>query len=519
MSTLPLQTLTTLNRQQLGEVFKDPRTLLAFERIQLQVAQIIPDTFTAFQNLDFVVTAADPSIPNAHVITEGANIDVASAAGLVTITATPSGASGQIQYNNGGSFGAFTVSGDATLNTTTGVLTLATVATAGTYTKGTYDVKGRLITGATAVLASADFANQGTVHTVLHGNASGNPTWAAVDLAADVAGTLPFGNGGTGQSSYTDGQLLIGNTSTGGLSKATLTAGSGVTITNAGGSITIASSGGSGSVTSVGLAAPSIFTVSGSPVTASGTLTFSLNTQSANLVFAGPSSGGAAAPAFRALASADLPVGSASQLGGVKVDNTTIIASGGVLTAIGVSPGGGGALSYAFPATRFAATDTGGFATYGNVLILAKTITVSAIYAPFNVANIGDVYSAFIATVDASCNITGTVASGSSFTTVATGNQQIEFTIGPTVLSAGVNYAICLVITNRTTGTSLRTMSNASAVSMYPNLPIDMAKMFGVFGATTVIAWFLQTSNAPTSVSAVSHTNTGIYAIGMKFSA
>ena len=62
-------------------------------------------------------------------------------------------------------------------------------------------------------------------------------------------------------------------------------------------------------VTSVGLSGPSIFTVSGSPVTSSGTLTFSLNTQAANIVFAGPSSGSAATPTFRSLVLADLPSG------------------------------------------------------------------------------------------------------------------------------------------------------------------------------------------------------------------
>lgn len=55
--------------------------------------------------------------------------------------------------------------------------------------------------------------------------------------------TIGTGYGGTGQTSYTDGQLLIGNTSTGGLTKATLTAGTGVTITNGNGSITINSTG------------------------------------------------------------------------------------------------------------------------------------------------------------------------------------------------------------------------------------------------------------------------------------
>jgi hypothetical protein len=52
-------------------------------------------------------------------------------------------------------------------------------------------------------------------------------------------------NGGTGQTSYTDGQLLIGNSTGNTLTKATLTAGSNVTITNSAGGITIASSGGS----------------------------------------------------------------------------------------------------------------------------------------------------------------------------------------------------------------------------------------------------------------------------------
>lgn len=65
-------------------------------------------------------------------------------------------------------------------------------------------------------------------------------------LSTGVTGTLPVANGGTGQTSYTDGQLLIGNTTGGTLAKATLTAGSNITITNGPGSITIAASGGGG---------------------------------------------------------------------------------------------------------------------------------------------------------------------------------------------------------------------------------------------------------------------------------
>jgi hypothetical protein len=59
-------------------------------------------------------------------------------------------------------------------------------------------------------------------------------------------------NGGTGQTTYTNGQLLIGNTTGNTLAKATLTAGANISITNGAGAITIAATGiGSGTVTSV----------------------------------------------------------------------------------------------------------------------------------------------------------------------------------------------------------------------------------------------------------------------------
>jgi hypothetical protein len=65
--------------------------------------------------------------------------------------------------------------------------------------------------------------------------------------------------------------------------------------------------GGTSIVTSVGLSLPSaIFNVAGSPVTSSGTFSVTLNTQSANTVFRGPTSGAAAVPTFGALVTADL---------------------------------------------------------------------------------------------------------------------------------------------------------------------------------------------------------------------
>jgi len=88
-------------------------------------------------------------------------------------------------------------------------------------------VKG---TGTTAMVA----ATAGTDYVVPSGNITGT--------AANVTGTVAVANGGSGQTSFTNGQLLIGNTTGNTLSKATLTAGSGIVITNGAGTITIASS-------------------------------------------------------------------------------------------------------------------------------------------------------------------------------------------------------------------------------------------------------------------------------------
>jgi hypothetical protein len=89
-----------------------------------------------------------------------------------------------------------------------------------------------------------------------------------------LGGTLVAANGGTGFTSYTNGQLLIGNSTGNTLAKATLTAGTNVSITNGAGAITInATDQFVGTVTSVsGTGTVNGITLTGT-VTSSGDLT------------------------------------------------------------------------------------------------------------------------------------------------------------------------------------------------------------------------------------------------------
>jgi hypothetical protein len=114
-----------------------------------------------------------------------------------------------------------------------------------------------------------------------------------------------------------------------------LAAGTGISITPSGNTLTIANTESGGTVTSVGLALPSsVFTVSGSPVTTSGTLTGAFASQSANFVFAAPN-GSSGVPSFRALVSADIPtlpyisttLGATATSGGLTVSGNTLSAA------------------------------------------------------------------------------------------------------------------------------------------------------------------------------------------------
>jgi len=153
------------------------------------------------------------------------------------------------------------------------ITSAANLATIGTVTTGTLST-GAVVAGVTMTLGSdaegdVYYRNASGVLTRLAVGtdadvltlASGIPSWATPttgDITGVTAGTgltgggtsgtvtvdldtpVAVANGGTGQTTYTNGQLLIGNTTGNTLAKSTLSAGSNVTITNGTGTISIA---------------------------------------------------------------------------------------------------------------------------------------------------------------------------------------------------------------------------------------------------------------------------------------
>jgi hypothetical protein len=95
--------------------------------------------------------------------------------------------------------------------------------------------------GVTNGAGTIGVANTGVLS--FSGGSTGLTPNTATTGAVTLAGTLDVDNGGTGQTSYTNGQLLIGNTTGNTLTKATLTAGTGIAITNGTGSISVATNG------------------------------------------------------------------------------------------------------------------------------------------------------------------------------------------------------------------------------------------------------------------------------------
>jgi trimeric autotransporter adhesin len=211
----------------------------------------------------------------------GSGINITYAPGVINLAigasgVTPGtyGSASQVGVFTVNQYGNITAASNASIGIDANQIISGTIASA--RISGSY-------TGITGVgTLTAGTWNADTIGTAYGGTGltaftSGGALYAT-STSALTSGTLPITAGGTGQTSFTNGQLLIGNTTGNTLTKATLTAGSGVSITNGAGSITISATGSGGTVTSVSGTAPiSVATGTTTPVISISQATTSTN--------------------------------------------------------------------------------------------------------------------------------------------------------------------------------------------------------------------------------------------------
>ena len=334
-NALVAETLQGLDRDHVLAI--DPTTTLS----QTNVANIF--SATNYPLLTSLLGGTSSSYVTSN--TNGAKIPTVG--GVPTSLATGqiwfNSSANAFQYYNGSAVQTLGISGSGISSLTVGAsLTASGVAggkinssgtidlvnsgvTAGTYPKVTVNSKGLVTYG--SGLSQSDIPTLTTPGKVL-GDAISSGTIGGSTAFYSSGNVTTTGNvSGTNITSITDTTRAIRlfDPAAGSMNKITIlaptlttdynfilpaTAGSmGAVLTTDGSGNLSWTSASAGSVTSVGLALPSIFTVTNPLVTSTGNLTATLASQNANLIFAGPASGGAAVPSFRGLTAADLPVG------------------------------------------------------------------------------------------------------------------------------------------------------------------------------------------------------------------
>jgi hypothetical protein len=267
---------------------------------------------------------------------------------------------------------------------------------------------------------------------------------------------------------------------------------------------------GAGTVTSVGLAAPNIFTVSGSPVVSSGTLTLTAASQAANTVWAGPQSGSPGTPAFRALVDNDIPDGITINSTGTVTWNSvskTGSSLGDLITRSATDLTSGTLQDGVFPAVLPAISG----ANLTN--LAAGAITTGTLACSHLPALTGDVTTSACAATLANTAVTpSTYGDGTHSVTIAidskgriTAASQTSITPGGTtgVANGGTgitSYAIgdLLYATASTTLSKLADVAPGSAVI---SGGIGIAPSWGKIGLTTHVSGILPIANGGTALS------------------
>lgn len=254
------------------------------------------------------------------------------------------------------------------------------------------------------------------------------------------------------------------------------------------------SSSSSGTVTSVALTVPAFLSVSGSPITTSGTLAVSLAVESANTIFAGPTTGSAVAPTFRAIVAADLPTGNLTDAG-----TDGIVITGGTGAVIG---SGTSIAQHVADATHNGYLSSTDWNTFNGKQASGNYIT--ALTGDITASGPGSA-AATLATVNSNVGSFGTASASGTFTVNGKGLITAASSTSIQIAESQVTNLVSDLAGKQATGNYITALTGDATAAGPGSVALTLATVngnVGSFGSSTAIPSF--TVNAKGLITAAS---------------